>query len=183
MVIKKKKKLNRKFNNKKIRISFIGRLDGEKNPDLFVKSAILSCYLNKNYVFNVYGDGQEYENLLKKSYGIVNYHGWEKSDNIYSNTDILLITSRVESLSYVLLEAKFNGIPSIVCSNGGIREIFKSCNDGYLIDKKKIIPEDIIKAIEYCEKNYAKLSKNCLNNRRKYLSKVTLDKTWNDLLV
>ena len=87
-------------------------------------------------MFNIYGDGRQYENLVKKSFGIVNYNGWEKTDNIYNNTDILLITSRVESLSYVLLEAKFNGIPSIVCSEGGIREIFKSSNDGYLIDKK-----------------------------------------------
>lgn len=177
------KKLYRIFDKKKIRISFIGRLDNEKNPDLFVKTAIQSCYLNKDYIFNIYGNGKEYENLIKKSFGVVNFKGWERSNKIYKNTDILVITSRVESLSYTLLESKFYGIPSVVCSEGGIREVFKSLNDGYLINKKKINAKDVLKAIDYCVKNYSKLSTNCLNNREKYLSKNSMINTWNDLII
>ena len=179
----KTKKVNKKLSKEKINISFIGRLDNEKNPDLFVKTAIQACYLNKDYIFNIYGNGKEYENLIKKSFGVINFRGWEKSSEIYKNTDILVITSRVESLSYTLLEAKFHGIPSIVCSEGGVREIFQSLNDGYLIDKKKVNSIDILKGIDYCIKNYSKLSKNCFKNRKKYLSHNSMRQTWGDLLI
>ena len=56
----------KKLNKNNINISFIGRLEKENNPNLFLK--IANNYQNKNYKvkFNIFGDGTLFSELKKK---------------------------------------------------------------------------------------------------------------------
>ena len=169
-----KKKINKKiiFN-----VGFVGRIEKEKDPILFNKIALLSSIKNENFRFNLFGDGDLKKKIIQKSYGMINFHGW-KSDKaeIYENIDILLITSPTESLSYVALEAKSYGIPSVTCSKGGIREVIKNGYDGIYLDSNE--PEEILNALIKCRKNYKNYSRNSYKLSKNFDEDKNLNKFW-----
>ena len=108
---------------------------------------------------------------------MINFYGW-KTDKveIYKNIDILLITSPIESLSYVALEAKSYGIPSVTCSKGGIREVIKNNYDGIYLDSNE--PEKILNALIKCRKNYKKFSRNSFKLSKSFDENKNLNKFW-----
>ena len=61
-----------------------------------------------------------------------------------------MITSPIESLSFVALEAKSFGIPTVTCSKGGIREVIKNDYDGIYLDSDE--PQEILNALIKCKK-------------------------------
>jgi len=169
-----KKKIKKKniFN-----VGFVGRLELEKNPILFSKIAMLSSIKNENFRFNLFGEGVLKKKVIKRCFGLVNFYGWKTNKNeIYKNIDILLVTSPVETLSYVALEAKSYGIPSITCSKGGIREIIKNGHDGICLDSSE--PQIILNALIECKENYSKFSSNAFKLSKKFDENKKLNQFW-----
>ena len=174
------KNLNTKKVNKKLNISFVGRLEEENNPKFFIDIAEEFLKHKKNVVFNIYGDGSLNKKLkaLSKNNKII-FHGWSEKKRIFSNTDIILITSPINNFPYVAIEAKSFGIPVISCSKGDINKIIKNNVDGlikYTNSKKKMI-ELIVKI----EKNYKFFSKNCLHRSKKYNVDKLCKKFWDSI--
>jgi glycosyltransferase involved in cell wall biosynthesis len=169
-----KKKINKKniFN-----VGFVGRIEKEKDPTLFSKIALLSSIKNENFRFNLFGDGDLKKKIIQKSYRLINFYGWRSNkEEIYKNIDILLITSPVESLSFVALEAKSYGIPSVTCSKGGIREIIKNGYDGIYLDSDE--PEEILNGLIKCRKNYKKFARNAFNLSKNFDENKNLNEFW-----
>jgi len=106
-----------------VRLLFVGRLAKQKNIPLLVDS--LKKIIDKNNFnieLHIVGDGEEKNkiiSLIKNSDldGKVIFHGslsGNKLYEIYSNSDIFILTSVYESFGIVLIEAMASGLPVIV---------------------------------------------------------------------
>jgi len=175
----KKRSRNNKI-GKKISISFIGRLEKENNPELFLLIAKEYLKKKKNIIFNIFGDGQ-LENHLKKNLLNKNiiFHGWSKKEKIYRKTDIVIITSPVNNFPYVALEAKSFGIPVITCSKGDISKIVKSGVDGYVLKTNTI--EKFSESIDKILDNYSFFSNNSLKGSKNFNKSKLCKKFWDSL--
>ena len=120
------------FNKKKPYILFVGRLNFIKGPDLLLKAfnSIADKIPYHNLIFAGSDDvmGKELKKEAKKSrfakrihfIGFIN--GLEK-DNLYKNADVLVIPSRSEAMSLVVLEAALHGLESIFTDQCGLDEL------------------------------------------------------------
>lgn len=167
------KKGNTKKISKIIRISFAGRLEEENNPYLFCD--IADHFKDKNVKFQVFGDGSQLSFLKKKYKKIISFKGWKKTDEVYSNSEILLICGPVNNYPYAALEAKNYGIPVISCSKGDIRKIIKNTKDGYICNNNT---QDFIKKIKLTIKRYSMLTKNTLKTRKNFELNKSMKKFW-----
>ena len=120
------------FNNKKPYILFVGRLNFIKGPDLLLKAfnSIADKIPYHNLIFAGSDDGLEKElkKEAKKSRFSERIHfigfisGLEK-DFLYKSADILVIPSRSEAMSLVVLEAALHGLESIFTDQCGLNEL------------------------------------------------------------
>ncbi|GAA0315538.1 glycosyltransferase family 4 protein [Bacillus carboniphilus] len=128
--------------NEELKISIIGRLREEKGHDFLLKSL---AKLDKQYpelpwICNIFGDGpleNELHSLVKKL-GLesrVNIKGFTNNkEEIYSQTDIVVIPSSNEALSYVAIEALSYSKVVIASNVGGLPEIVKDGETGILVE-------------------------------------------------
>ena len=156
---KQKKKIKENF-----KISFIGRLEHENDPELFLK--IYSLNKNKKkMIFNVFGDGSLKEKF-KDKYRNVKFWGWSKKKQIYMNTDISIITSPLNNFPYVAMESNSYGIPVLTAARGDIRKIVKNNFSGYILKERTV--ENFNFFLKKTIKNYKKLSINSFENAKKF---------------
>ncbi|MCE8428056.1 MAG: glycosyltransferase, partial [Candidatus Methanoperedens sp.] len=130
-------------------ISFIGRIEPEKNPFLFFDIAHNITYRSTEYKikFVIVGDGDD----LDKIRNIINNSGIKDNfiltgmiDNIaevLADTYILLITSKSEGIPLVILEAMAMEVPVISTDVGGIHEVINDNINGYLINPENNVVE------------------------------------------
>tara|TARA_B100000686_G_C16756924_1_gene956135 strand:+ start:276 stop:1316 length:1041 start_codon:yes stop_codon:yes gene_type:complete len=175
-----KKNIKVKKVKKKIKISFIGRLEKENNPDLFINIAQKYLLKNSNAIFNIFGDGSLVSKLKKKhlSKKII-FHGWCEDRFIYKKSDIVLITSPINNYPYVALESKSYGIPVISVSKGDIKKIIKNKKDGII--KYTESTREIINIINKVIVNYERFSKNALINVKKFDLNFSCKNFWENL--
>ena len=122
------------FKKNKPYILFVGRLHFIKGPDLLLKAfyMIADQIPRYNLIFAGNDDGMEKE--LKKDainsrfsnrIHFVGYISGEEKDNLYKNADLLVIPSRSEAMSLVVLEAALYGLESIFTDQCGLNELSK----------------------------------------------------------
>ncbi len=131
-------KFNVNYEDKKI-VGIVARLDLVKDHDLFIKSAAGILKTRKDIIFLIAGDGN-LENELKLStreLGIENnvyFLGYvQDTDSFFNAIDINVLTSKSESFPYVILEGARLKKPIITTNVGGIRNLIKDEENGYLI--------------------------------------------------
>ncbi len=173
-----KKRVN-KINKSYFNISFIGRLEKENDPQLFLDISKLNKK-SKNLKFNIFGDGSLKNDLRKNSINI-KFWGWEKKEKIYKNTDITIITSPFNNFPYAALESNSYGIPVITASQGDVRMIIKNNFGGYVFNGRT--KENYNEYLKRAVKNYKRLSKNSLINVTKFDLKKSCYKIWRFLEV
>ena len=112
-------------------IGIIGRLVPVKNHRMFLDAVKKYKEIdNKKVKFIIIGDGESGEELKKYSidFGIkddVIFTGWRKDlENIYSDLDMVVITSFNEGTPVSVIEAMAAGKPVIATDVGGVRDIF-----------------------------------------------------------
>lgn len=152
------------FKDKENFISFVGRLDREKNViallEIFKKANV-----SKDWKLQIIGDGNEKNNLEKfveenQLQERIIFYGTKTSEEILKllrRSKIFGFTSLKEALPTVLLEAMFcgNAIISYNC-NYGPSDIVKN-NSGFLIDVNN--KEDFIQKLEMLTNSDEKLEK------------------------
>jgi len=161
-----------------LRISFIGRLESENNPFLFIKVAefFFKKYSNNKYVFNIFGEGSlktEIQKILRPN---TIYFGWKSREFIYKNSDLILITSPVNNFPYIALEAKSFGVPVISCSQGDVSKIINNNYDGFILKNESIL--GFVDKIFLIQKKYSFFSANSLKNRYNFATKDSCKKFW-----
>ncbi len=130
--------LNSSF-EKENSVLFIGRLDYNKNPVMFLKAiANLPKNLQANYEFIIAGDGELRQELeyKAKSLGIkVKFLGRVENVRIlYEKAKVLCLCSFVEGLPTVLIESLYFEVCRISSSYyNGAKDLIKDNYDGFLV--------------------------------------------------
>ncbi len=137
-----------------VRLLSVGRLTGPKNFPLLIKSfKLVTGNDDRNVELHIVGEGEEkstISSLIKKE-GLekkVFLHGallGKDLHDIYSSSDIFILTSECESFGLVLIEAMASGLPVLVSDITSVRNIVKNNITGLLV---KPAPEDFANAVE-----------------------------------
>jgi glycosyltransferase involved in cell wall biosynthesis len=116
-------------NGEAVVVGWIGRLTAIKGPDLFLESARRILAASASVKFVMVGDGelrQDCESHIRRA-GLqdsVVLAGWKRDlVSVYSDLDLLLLTSINEGTPLTLLEAMASGRPFIATDVGGVRDL------------------------------------------------------------
>jgi glycosyltransferase involved in cell wall biosynthesis len=115
------------------------RFNYEKNLDLWLKVAKNLSEKSDLVNFVIIGDGPELSRVrrrIKKLELTKLVELVKPTNNIYSHMskfDVLLLTSRIEGLPNVLIEAQLLGIPVVSTNCGGAIETFIDSTSGILV--------------------------------------------------
>ena len=127
-------------NNSEIKIGIIGRLAPIKNHLMFLKviKKIMHLNLQTPTKFIVVGDGELRESLenYAQSLGldnIIEFRGWQRDlVNLYTNLDIVALTSLNEGTPVSLIEAMAAGRPVVATNVGGVKDLVNG-DRGFLV--------------------------------------------------
>jgi len=118
---------------------YIGRLIKNKGIKEFLQSSKINKNLKKEINFKIIGkiddqdpDSISMEYFKKFKNKSVKYYGFKKNMSCYyKNVDCLVLPSKREGISKVLLEACALGIPIITTRNPGCKELLTQGKNGY----------------------------------------------------
>jgi len=120
-------------------VGVVARLVGEKNLSLFLEAAAEIRGVREDVSFLIVGYGDQREALERQAGALglgdaVRFTGL-RSDvpDLLGVMDCFLLTSRTEGLPVVLLEAMGSGVPVVATDVGGVGEIIRSREDGFLV--------------------------------------------------
>lgn len=110
----------KKIESKFIRFSVIGHINKIKNQGFVIENigSFIKHSESKNIELNIYGSisDLEYWKTIQKNEKWLKYRGYQSKNDIYNNTDIVIIASTTEASPLVLLESDYFNLP-ILCSN------------------------------------------------------------------
>jgi glycosyltransferase involved in cell wall biosynthesis len=110
-------------------VGWLGRLVPIKRPDRVIE---IAKDLN-NIIFLIGGDGELLSNLEKDLPANVKLLGWTRPEEIWSLSDIALLTSDNEAQPISLIEAGLAGIPAVAESVGSVSEVIENGATGFLV--------------------------------------------------
>lgn len=131
----------RKANSKLIELTFVGRLEEVKGPDILIKSLLSIGKKIDKFKVNIIGSGSLFEKLKDQvlEAGISNkitFYGnvsdFQKISGILANSDWLIIPSRSDSIPLVFSEAMKCQTPVVASSLPDLAYLIKNYNVGYL---------------------------------------------------
>lgn len=144
-----------------------------KGIDILIQAVKLLKSKDCNFVLKIGGDGNKlsYYKHLAEKYEVKDRLEWlgylnrEKALPEYQNCDFVVMPSRLESLSMVILEALACGKPVVATACGGPQDLINSAN-GILVEPDN--PSALAEGIEFMLKNYnsyqaEKIREDCLN--------------------
>lgn len=133
---------NIQYPPKDVRILFVGRLSKQKGLFNLIKSIkILQYELNKNYLFEIVGEGPDKEELLKMTQknGLsksIQFSGWLDKQSLcykYQQATAFAFPSLSEGMPNAVLEAMATGLPVIATKVAGNEELIRDGENGYLV--------------------------------------------------
>jgi glycosyltransferase involved in cell wall biosynthesis len=136
----------KKLARKNLMVGWIGRLSPEKDPLKFIYTAKMCG--REEFKFTIAGDGPLRKDVLRNSNKLKNfkYLGFAESSHGYiQGLDILMLTSSVEGIPLVAMEALQLGVYVIAPNIGGIPDLISDKKDGLLYDGSK---KDLLRALE-----------------------------------
>ncbi len=110
-------------------IGWLGRLAQVKRPDRVIELANRL----KDFTFVIGGDGLLLDSLKTNLPANVLLTGWTRPEEIWSLSDIALLTSDNEAQPISLIEAGLAGIPAVAESVGSVSEVIESGVTGFLV--------------------------------------------------
>lgn len=134
------------FRHDKINLLSVGRFTKQKNYQFMIDAFAKS--LNDQLILNIFGEGNDKSLIFNKIYNNklsekIFLRGVTKNIcNIYDKSDILIMCSKWEGMSNVILEALFRGLKVIVSKqSGGAQDLKEFFNDKlyFYNDKKDLI--------------------------------------------
>jgi len=125
-----------------IRLLSVGRLIRSKRFDRFVELVVrLRRRLNSEVSGTIVGDGPLRESLRAQANAIgLRGPAFELRGNladlppVYHQSDVFVMTSEFEGTPNVLLEAMASGLPVVATRVGGVPEIVREGENGFLVD-------------------------------------------------
>lgn len=169
--------LAKPFNPEHIVVTMPALLDSRKQQLAIVQ--FLKNRLSKQITIQFAGDGPDIESLKElvsndpqfKVLGLVN-----DMQDLYENSDFVLLFSKSEGLPLSLIEAQSHGIPIICNDVGGNLEILKPNENGFFVDTMPELLECLNKLPNIGVSKYKEMQKKSFEN---YLENFQYDKMIN----
>lgn len=114
-------------------VVYVGRLEKQKGVDILIQSISEICYPGTDFLVWLIGDGPLKEDLLNQVNtldlsDIIHFWGYQKDiPSLLKASDIYVLPSRYEGMSFALLEGMAAGLPCVVTKVG---ENYKLINHG-----------------------------------------------------
>lgn len=163
-------------------VGSVGRLVRLKGYDILIRAFVEVLKINNRLKLIIVGFGQEEENLRKLSIecgisdNIIFVNGKRhKLASYLANMDIFCITSRVEGLGLVLMEAMAAGSACIGVNVGGIGEIIDNMENGILVKPGDIY--ELSQTIKRLVNDSVLRKKLAFNARKKALADFTIEES------
>lgn len=121
---------------------FVGRLVDSKNPEMLLDVSREILKVVPDFRLDIYGDGELRASLSKRiqDEGLssnVALCGYTDDRSVYSDYDILMLTSSFEGFGMVIVEAAAFGVPCVSTNWGAAsREIIQDGVTGFVADDK-----------------------------------------------
>lgn len=141
-----------------LRIGVVGRIESEKGQLEFVEAVRLVAKRIPNCRFAIIGepmfsDDTYYKKVVAASTGLpVEFSGWQDDiSQIFANLDLLVVPSTpLEATTRVILEAYSAGVPVAAFACGGIPEVVRNGQTGFLAQERTpdALAECIVSALE-----------------------------------
>ena len=162
-------RIKKTLHKRELKLGYIGRLDYSKGVmDLFEGFCLLQ---NKNLKIEICGDGPLMDKLSeevskRKIEENVQISGWISHDKVVDKLNefsLLVLPSYSEGLPTIILEAMACGTPVLVTPVGGIPDIIKDSETGFIVEKinKEEIAKNIKRALNYPD--LEKITRNAMN--------------------
>ncbi len=164
---------------------FVGRLDPIKGVAYLIEAMNTIVKRNPQVRLLLVGDGKERRSLetLVEELRLVEYVSFvgkvpnEKVPEYMAATDVLVLPSLSEGFPVVLLEAMACGLPIVATNVGGIPEIVRDGENGFLVEPEssKEIAEKVLKLLENDELR-RRISQNNFEQAKNYSWEAVVDK-------
>jgi glycosyltransferase involved in cell wall biosynthesis len=127
-------------NTKNIRVLWLARVTGVKNPQRAVEIAKLMPQID----FYLAGGGDLLEKIKNQAPSNLKVLGWQDAKSILPIADIFLSTSENEGMPIALIEAQLASIPVVATNVGSVSEVVINNKAGFVCIKSNA---ELIKAI------------------------------------
>jgi len=131
-------------------LGFVGRLDDQKNPLLFIDvlRGVASRIAGARAI--VVGDGRLMESMVQyaETCGVgsrIEWRGSVPAGSTFREIDVLVHTSQYEAMPYTLLEAAASQVPIVATRNHGSVAILEEFLPGAI--SKSFAPEDLVEIV------------------------------------
>lgn len=141
-----------------------------KGGDIFKK--IILTFRNQDKInFVILGHQKNSRDELLKNTFFINFRDdSSKLRNLYNAVDLSFCLSRHENIPYSVIETMSCGVPNISINTGGLGEVIKHKETGWLLKNTKISNIELAVKWSLSKNNYSRLSKNSINFVRKEFS-------------
>lgn len=167
--------LDKKYDQEKLHLGFIGRISPEKNILEMIKAAGLLKEKGKEIRFSIYGDGRNADYLEQVSNLIISEGLTEEVQlmgktnevlEVHKKIDLLILISDYEGFSNVISEALASGLPIITSAIPENEYLVVNTVNGFVVNHKDVlsIASGIEKFINLSSTDKRKIS---INNRNK----------------
>ena len=167
------------------RLVCVGRISERKNPLELIKAFSQVNINNLELVFignsdeNVQKECQDYIN--KKNIKNINFVGYmENPWEYFTDKDIFVSSSSLETFGLVYVEALLNGIPTIISDNPGYRSAMKIFEIGQMYELGNV--EQLTQVIKEVVSNYDFYKKNSLENLEKVQQRYSVENCYKELV-
>ena len=161
-----------------VRCVCVGRICQQKNFELLVNSIALLQPANLAQIsVEIAGEGSiEDTSRLESNIADAGLNAKiqllgnvQDVPKLLARCDLFLMTSAVEGLPIVLIEAAMSGLPCVTTDAGGCREIVETCENGIVVELDN--PQEFAEAIEEIIDNsqeFTRYSNNALENSKEF---------------
>ncbi len=167
--------------SRRLQVGFVGRLDPEKDPELYCRIATLAQGAAMPADFHVFGDGNLGPQLRQRYGQLLRFHGHVREVSlVYPAIDVLVVTSPVENCPYSVLEARSYGVPTVAPVTGGLPEIIEHGVDGVLCQRRD--ETHLLAGLREAARNLEALRRGSERSRVRFSLQTQGDKLWLPLL-
>jgi glycosyltransferase involved in cell wall biosynthesis len=120
-------------------VGCVGRLVPIKDHETFLRAARVVAAEREDVTFAIAGDGELRERLERRAMDLVGpravFLGWvDDLPTLYGALDVVALTSRLEGTPLSLIEAGAAGRPAVATRVGGVADVVRDDETGYLVD-------------------------------------------------
>jgi len=165
------------------RLLYCGRISVEKNVDL-VARVFADLHRSRGDVAMVFaGEGPHLGTLRERLAGLPAYFVGAQSDAelaaLYASSDLLVFPSTTDTLGQVVLEAQASGLPALVSTLGGPRELIEHDVSGLILPTTGPAAwGDAIAALLDDPPRRARMSEAAVRRMARYSLRNTFDQFW-----